>query len=282
MLSNTKNSIKALFIDTIQKEMRSKTLVTLFVLATVGMYFAYQALKAIGGSMDGSDSSMSLSMLGNVSFNAMFWVNNFIAMLVATVLGTSAFRSDFKEKISYTLLTLPISRVEYFYTRVFGVWIMSMAYYVYTFILGSIFLSLLNKTMSFSWHYLIVLFFSGGILFVVLNIASFISLYFNQLLSVFSSFIVFVFMSSAWSTFTSLSRKEIIASFGFFDGIRGIFYFLLPHLDLYRDLNANMLLGENKFLAFAQFNWIFEIPHFFFSTFLLFFMTKYFINKKDF
>lgn len=282
MITNTKNSIRALFIDTIQKEMRSKTLITLFVLSTIGMYFAYQALKAIGGSMDPNDGGATLSMLGNVSFNAMFWVNNFISMLVATILGTSAFRSDFKEKISYTLLTLPISRVEYFYTRVVGVWVMSMAYYIYTFILGSVFLSLLNKSMSFSWHYLIVLLFSSIVLFVVLNIASFMALYFNQLLAVFLSIVVFLFMSSAWSTFTTLSRKEIFASFGLFDGIRGLFYILLPHVDLYKDLNATMLLGEDKFAAFATYNWLFEVPHFVVTSFFIFMATKYFIEKKDF
>lgn len=282
MITNTKNSIRALFIDTIQKEMRSKTLITLFVLSTIGMYFAYQALKAIGGSMDPNDGGATLSMLGNVSFNAMFWVNNFISMLVATILGTSAFRSDFKEKISYTLLTLPISRVEYFYTRVVGVWVMSMAYYIYTFILGSVFLSLLNKSMSFSWHYLIVLLFSSVVLFVVLNIASFMALYFNQLLAVFLSIVVFLFMSSAWSTFTTLSRKEILASFSLFDGIRGLFYIFLPHVDLYKDLNATMLLGEDKFAAFATYNWLFEVPHFVVTSFFIFMATKYFIEKKDF
>lgn len=282
MLANTKNSIRALFIDTIQKEMRSKTLITLFVLSTIGMYFAYQALKAIGGSMDSSDGGVSMSMLGNVSFNAMFWVNNFISMLVATILGTSAFRSDFKEKISYTLLTLPISRVEYFYTRVVGVWVMSMAYYVYTFILGSVFLSLLNKSMSFSWHYLIVLFFSGMVLLVVLNIASFIALYYNQLLATFLSVITFIFMSSAWGTFTTLPRKELLSSFGLFDGIRGIFYVFLPHVDLYKDLNASMLLSDDKFSSFAVYNWWFEIPHFFITAGILFIVTKYFLEKKDF
>lgn len=282
MIANTKTSIQALFVDTIQKEMRSKTLITLFVLSTIGMYFAYQVLKAIGGSMDSSDGGVSMSMLGNVSFSAMFWVNNLISMLVATILGTSAFRSDFREKISYTLLTLPISRVEYFYTRVFGVWVMSMAYYVYTFILGSVFLSLLNKKMSFSWHYLIVLVFSGIILLIVLNIASFIALYFNQLMAVFLSFIIFTFISSAWTTYTSGPRNELLNNFGFFDGIRGIFYFLFPHVDLYKDLNSALLLAENKFELFSQMNWFFEIPHFILTVGLLFFVTKFYIEKKDF
>lgn len=282
MIENTKFSMRALFIDTIQKEVRSKTLVTLFVLSTIGMYFAYQALKAIGGSMDANDGGASISMLGNVSFNAMFWVNNFISMLVATILGSSAFRSDFKEKISYTLLTLPISRIEYFYTRVFGVWVMSMAYYLYTFILGSIFLSLLNKALSFSWHYFLVLLFSGLVLLVVLNIASFVALYFNQLMAIFTSLVIFVFMSSAWSTFTSMSRKELLASIGFFDGIKAIFYFLLPHVDLYKDLNSAMLMNEQKFIVFSQYNWLFEIPHLVLSSIFLFYITKYFIEKKDF
>lgn len=159
---------------------------------------------------------------------------------------------------------------------------MSMAYYIYTFILGSVFLSLLNKSMSFSWHYLIVLLFSSIVLFVVLNIASFMALYFNQLLAVFLSIVVFLFMSSAWSTFTTLSRKEILASFGLFDGIRGLFYFFLPHVDLYKDLNATMLLGEDKFAAFATYNWLFEVPHFVVTSVFIFMVTKYFIEKKDF
>lgn len=281
MLNNTKNSMRALFIDTIQKEMRSKTLITLFVLSTVGMYFTYQVTKALSGSLEG-DGSMVTSMLGNFSFSAMFYVNNLISILVAAILGTSAFRSDFREKISYTLLTLPISRMEYFYTRVMGVWVMSLAYYLYTFVLGTFFLSLLHKKMSFSFHLGVVFIFSAITLFILLNISSFIALYFNQLLSVFLTIIIYIFMSSAWSTFVSDSHNFSLSLLGFFGYIKGIFYLFFPHVSLYQSLNASMLLAEKPFSDFAIYNWLFEVPHLVLSVGLMVFVTRHFLNRKDF
>ncbi len=168
-------ALKALFMDTLKKEIRSKTLITLFVIVTLGMYLGYQIIS----SMNDPLNSNTINVLGNFSFNIMFFLNNVLSTIVALILGTSAVRSDFKEKIAYTIMTLPISRVEYFYTRVLGVWLMSMVYYLYTFLLGTIFLSLLQKGVHFNSYYLLSLLFSGISIFVVLNIVVLFSFHFN-------------------------------------------------------------------------------------------------------
>lgn len=273
-----KQTIKAILKDTIKKELRSKTLIVLFVVTSLSMYLMYQVIKTVGGSVDG----LPIGVVGNLTFNIMFWGINSLAIIIATILGAGSIRSDFKEKISYTLLTLPIPRTAYFYTRILGVWIMSVAYYLYSFVLGILFLTYLQKGVGGVWSYLTALVLSSIVIFIVLNISSFIALYLGQLWSVFSTFIIVILMSVSWGRFSSVNVQEAMTAFNGFDIIRGFFYILTPHISLYSDLVSALLINDQPMIEFQKVNWLFEVPHLILTTSLMVFLIRLALKKKDF
>lgn len=273
-----KQTIKAIFKDTIRKELRSKTLIVLFVVTSLSMYLMYQVIKTVGGSVDG----LPIGIVGNLTFNIMFWGINSLSIIIATILGAGSIRSDFKEKISYTLLTLPVTRDAYFYTRIFGVWVMSVAYYLYSFTLGLLFLTYLQKGVGGIGGYLIALIFSSIVIFVVLNISSFMALYLNQLWSVLSTFVIVILMSVSWGRFSAVNVQEAMSAFNAFDVIRGFFYLFTPHISLYSDLVSALLINDQPMQEFLKVNWLFEIPHLIVSTALLIYVIRLMLKKKDF
>lgn len=273
-----KQTIKSIFKDTIKKELRSKTLIVLFVVTSLSMYLMYQVIKTVGGSVDG----LPISIVGNLTFNIMFWGINSLSIIIATILGAGSIRSDFKEKISYTLLTLPVSRYAYFYTRIFGVWLMSVAYYLYSFVLGILFLTYLQKSVGGVGGYLMSLLLSSIVIFIVLNISSFVALYLSQLWSVLSTFVIVILMSVSWGRFSVVNFQEAMSGFNAFDVIRGFFYLFTPHISLYSDLVSALLINDQPFQEFQKVNWLFEIPHLILTTALLIYLIRLAIKKKDF
>lgn len=273
-----KQTIKSIFKDTIKKELRSKTLIVLFVVTSLSMYLMYQVIKTVGGSVDG----LPIGIVGNLTFNIMFWGINSLSIIIATILGAGSIRSDFKEKISYTLLTLPVSRYAYFYTRIFGVWLMSVAYYLYSFVLGILFLTYLQKSVGGVGGYLMSLLLSSIVIFIVLNISSFVALYLSQLWSVLSTFVIVILMSVSWGRFSVVNFQEAMSGFNAFDVIRGFFYLFTPHISLYSDLVSALLINDQPFQEFQKVNWLFEIPHLILTTALLIYLIRLAIKKKDF
>ncbi len=272
-------ALKALFIDTIKKEMRSKTLLSLFIFTTIAMYIMYRVIGSFGEMVNGP-----VPALGGIGFSVMFLSINSLSIIIATLLGTGAIRSDFREKIFYTLLTLPISRTQYFFTRIVGVWAMSAGYYLYSFILGIVFLGLLQKSFTMHWTFIATFFISTIVLFIVLVIAGIFALFFSQIWSIISTFVFVGLMSYAWNSLSALVEvKATLASSPISTIISGIFYFLFPHLSLYSEISSLFLMGkENAYAEILKYNWAFEIPHLIVSFFLLIFIARSIITRKDF
>ncbi len=269
---------RTIVIDTIKKEIRSHALIFMFIISTISLLVVFQVLKTVSGQFGGGNAENVIQL----SFNIVFWSINLMSVFFTTILGVSAFRSDFKEKIFYTILTLPISRFHYFYGRIIGVWLMGIAYYLYNKILGTILLSLLYKKFFFNEKYLLAIPISALALFVCLNISGLLALYFRQLGAIFLTLIFFLlnFLSyNYWGqvTFDNAFKDVTMTQFALLP-----LYSLMPHTPLLTTFTSSLYLSESLALEIEKVNMLFETSHFVFSIALLVFVSNTLINRKDF
>ena len=142
-----KAQYKALIIDTVLKEIRSKTLIFIFVATTLSIIMANLIIGAVTNQM-GGDQALSMTGVNILSLN--FRIINSINFIVAAIFGVSVFRSDFENNIIYQYLSFPISRIEYFFVRVLGTWLLVLAYYAYSYFLSAALFSYSFKKIIFT------------------------------------------------------------------------------------------------------------------------------------
>ena len=111
---------QAMIKDTILKELRSKTLLFIFIATTLMIFLAHSLLKMFISS----NESSALVINGANSLTIMFTMINAWSVIIAGIFGISSIRSDFKDKIIYQYLAFPISRTQYMFSRILGTWIL--------------------------------------------------------------------------------------------------------------------------------------------------------------
>lgn len=265
---------QALITDTIIKESRSKALLLMFVVTTFAIVIGHLTLRYISKEMSGTP------LLGVTGINVLtlnFKIINSTNFMVATIFGISVLRSDFQNNIIYQYLTLPISRNEYFLTRILGTWILTMAFYSYAYVLSSILYSIALNQIVFTIYHLLAFLVSSLYLLSVIFLASFFSMFINKLGSLFITVMTSSLSAISFHQFSQLTIKDQFSDLNTLKSLGLIVYYLFPRLS-FIDGSASHLLNEEHFIN----NWHWQIVHFIIITSVYIYFGLKIINKKDF
>ena len=215
----------ALINDTILKEVRSKTLIFIFVATTASILIGHMVLSTIINSM-GGDATLSISGIDALSIN--FRILNAINFILAAIFGISVIKSDYENNIIYQYLSFPISRAEYFFTRVLGSWLLVMAYYAYSYLLSAILFSYTFKKVVFTGGHFLSFLVLGLYLLLVIFISVFFSLFMNKIGALFATFASCIAAAVAFGTFAKLPYNEYLTNMSAFKGLGLGIYYLFP------------------------------------------------------
>lgn len=269
-----KAQYKALIIDTVLKEIRSKTLIFIFVATTISILLANLIIGAVTAQM-GGDQALSMTGVNILSLN--FRIINSINFIVAAIFGVSVFRSDFENNIIYQYLAFPIGRIEYFFGRVLGTWFLVLAYYAYSYLLSAILFSLSFKKIIFTAGH----FYSFLVLSVYLLLVIFISIFFSLLLNkigaMFATFTSCLIAAAAYSNLSTLPLKELFANFSGFKIAGIVVYFLFPRISFLDSISSSLLIGD----AITINLWT-QLLHLLLISGVYVWMACYLVKKKDF
>jgi ABC-type transport system involved in multi-copper enzyme maturation permease subunit len=269
-----KAQYKALIVDTILKEIRSKTLIFIFVATTLSIILGHLVLSAVNTQMGGGQG-LSLSGLDVLSVN--FRILNSISFIIAAVFGVSVFRSDFQNNIIYQYLAFPISRTEYFFVRVLGTWLLVLGYYAYSYILSTVLFSFAFKKIILSPAHLFSFLILAVYLLLVIFIAIFFSLLTNKLSALFLTFICSIIAAGGYGYFSKLPFKEYFLDFGTFKALGLMFYFFFPRISFLDTESARLLSGEISGVNIWE-----QLAHLLVISGIYVYLASYFIKKKDF
>ena len=270
-----KAQYKALIIDTVLKEIRSKTLIFIFLATTVSIFFVNMILGTINSQM-GGDQTISMAGVNILSLN--FRILNSINFIVAAIFGVSVFRSDFQNNIIYQYLSFPIARAEYFFLRVLGTWLLVMAYYTYSYLLSAILFSFSFNQIIFTAGHLYSFLILSLYLLLVIFISIFFSLLMNKIGALFATFASCLAAAAAYGSLSTQTYTEMFQDMSVFKALGIALYYLFPRVSFLDKVSANLLFSE----AATSINWWEQIIHLVIISGLYVWLANYLVKRKDF
>lgn len=265
---------KAMIKDTILKELRSKTLIFIFIATTLMILLAHSLLKMF---IEGNDAASGILITGNNSLTLMFYLINAWSVVIAGIFGISSIRSDFKDKIIYQYLSFPISRTQYMFSRIFGTWILVYGYYLYSYLLSAFLFSMATNSLALDWTHLISMLLMG--LYVLLII--FISFLFSMIAGKIPAFLMLiatvVTISYASNTMKAITFADYFKEVGVFKLLGMLVYFCLPRINYVTEL-ANAVMTKEA----IKLNIPLEAAHFVVTSAVLVFVATYLVKRKNF
>ncbi|MBC7711729.1 MAG: hypothetical protein H7177_00220 [Rhizobacter sp.] len=267
-----KAQYKAMIIDTMLKEVRSKTLIFIFVATTVAIILGHLVLSMVSTQMGGD---ISISGINTLSVN--FRILNSISFIIAAIFGVSVFRSDFQNNIIYQYLSFPISRTEYFFIRVIGTWFLVLAYYAYSYILSSVLFSVAFKKIIFTPNHFLSFLVLCLYLLIVIFIATLFSLMMNKIGALFMTFVTSLTAAAAFTTFSSIPYNEFFQNMTGLRAIGLIFYYLFPRITFLDKVSSSLLAGDATGLVIWE-----QTLHLIVISAVYIFIANYLVKRKNF
>lgn len=274
MTTSTSIQWKAMLKDTILKELRSKTLIFIFIATTLMIFLAHSLLKMF---INNNDPASNIMISGTNSLTFMFSIINAWSVVIAGIFGISSIRSDFKDKIIYQYLAFPFSRTQYMFSRIIGTWMLVYSYYLYSYLLSALLFSMATQSLAMHWTHLISMLLMG--LYVLLIII--ISFLYSMFAGKIGSFLLLIATVIAISVSNSSMRMVVLADYmkevSIFKFLGMIVYFCLPRLNYLTELASAVMTKEE-----IKMNIGLESLHFVLTTCLLLFLGDLLVKRKNF
>jgi ABC-type transport system involved in multi-copper enzyme maturation permease subunit len=265
---------QAMIKDTILKELRSKTLLFLFIATTLMILLAHSLLKMF---INSQDPGTNILVSASNSLNYMFSAMNFWSLVIAAIFGISAVRSDFREKIIHQYLALPISRTQYMFSRIAGAWLLVFGYYLYAYMLSTLLFSIATHSLALTWGHLASMVMMGLYIFLVVCISLFYSLFMGKI----GSFILLmgtVFtISLSTHTFRELQFAEYFKNFSLFKLLGLLVYSFFPRINYVTEV-ANWFMFKEE----LKLNIPLESLHLLATSAFFLFLADRIIKRKNF
>ena len=264
---------KAMIKDTILKELRSKTLIFIFIATTLLIFLAHALLKMFISSNEGT----AVVINGANSLTIMFTMINAWSVIIAGIFGISSIRSDFKDKIIYQYLAFPLSRTQYMFSRILGTWILVFSYYLYSYLLSAILFSIATHSIALHWSHLISMILMGLYIFLIIFISFLYSMFAGKIGAFLLLLVTVATISVSTNSMKGLSFADYFKDLSLFKVIGVLVYFLLPRVNYITEIASNVLLKEEIKLNIGL-----ESLHLIVTSLIFIFLADRFVKRKNF
>tara|TARA_B100000925_G_scaffold229230_1_gene177739 strand:- start:9788 stop:10600 length:813 start_codon:yes stop_codon:yes gene_type:complete len=268
------NNIKILIGDTIKKELRSRTLLWLFILNIFLIIFVSGGINYITDIVADFGAPMELK---NKSIHIINFFVSFWSGIMAIIFGGNCVRSDEDEGVIGQILSLPISRKEYLIGRALGALIISLGFYLVLNLCSLIFVMISGDDFPFLLTFPLGLAANFASIFALIVLSMFISLYSGKLLGFLTTILIYAFLTLAESIFYHKSISEFVTEMGLFKFLSLGMYAIFPHISTLGNIGSKYSVGSN----YEGFNYLFEFLHYSVSLGLLLFLLNFCFSKKE-
>lgn len=257
-----------LVTNTIQKEIRNKGIIFLFVFA-IGFLFAGHKLAIMFNVNFGNEATSQF--FTNTSQQIIVYFLTTCSNIVAIILASTIVRSDMSSRVLPQILSFPVTRFEYLFSRVFGAWVITIAFYLLCLIFG-VGLLITSGSIELDFFSLISSFLIMSIeLVAIILICTFISLYGNRLVSFIFSVVIY-FLSGAYTErlyeYDGVTLGKLVNYF---------MYYFTPRLGEMTKIAESFIAGK----TFAASQLSVALLHFIATTSIWFFIMKTLFDKKE-
>lgn len=268
------SKIKILIEDTIQKELRSKTLLWLFVLNILMIVFISGGINYVTALVEDLGVPMELK---NKSIHIINFFVSFWSGIMAIIFGGNCVRSDEDEGVTGQVLSLPISRKEYLTGRALGALFISLGFYLVLNLCSLVFVMVSGDDFPFLATFPLGLLSNFASIFALVALSMLISMYSGKLLGFITTIIIYSFLTMAEAIFYQKPIAEFLNDLGLFKFFSLILYTLLPHISTLGNIASKYSVGAN----YEGFNYLFEFFHYSVSLGILLFLLNHIFSRKE-
>lgn len=265
---------KILFLNTIQKELRSKTLYILFGFTVLLIILLNLFVNYIYTNVLDANTS---SFIGDKTATIVYITIDFWSTFLCILFGVNTVKSDISSNTIGQLLSFPIQRRSYLMARILGSTTIIFSYYVLSLLLAVVLFSVTSNKMI------------GGIEMVYALVPSLLNIFIQILIAVNLSFFLprmMAFVSMSFLTFfIVLSNKAFLAqgtgeyftNLGVVKSIGLVFHMIFPRIGVVSEWIGKILHSSD-----IQFNYPVEISHLVIVLGLWILVTVKLFKKEDF
>ncbi|EQC44066.1 ABC transporter permease [Bacteriovorax sp. Seq25_V] len=258
--------------NTIQKEIRNKGVIFLFLMTLISLYLGHSLAVGVKEYVD--EANMSALIANSTQAIIITFVST-ISIFVSIIIGISAIRSDQSLRILPQILSFPISRLTYIMSRITGAWALSVIFYAITVTFGIL---ILKFSGAMKVDFLSMLMTFGLMLLSLLTVtfvASFISVYLNKIAS-FILTIVF-YLISKFSYYNFINGGFEKAEFSI-SKVLGLFaHYCLPRIGELNYFSEGYLSGK----TFDSTSLVLALVHFFCVIIIWGYIFKFLFERRE-
>jgi ABC-type transport system involved in multi-copper enzyme maturation permease subunit len=275
------SAVKAIFVNTIQRELRNKTVLTLSILTLLALIGTFQFLSGMmSGFIDEGqniDETISLFSPNLNTFRVFLSLLATWTSLIAIMLGANLIRSDEDEMVLHQLLALPIRRSNYLLARVMGACTMTLGLYLTAGLVIIFYLGLKSGTL-FGVPILLTTLWPMFLMIIgLLLISSFYSLFLPKIVTLVLSLMTMIFISQATNPYYDKNFFSVFMGEGVWIKLQGLFFALLPPVAAIGRNNSAILNDELSLSVL-----LITSAHAFLGFIISFLVLNWFFKRRDF
>lgn len=269
------DQVKLLVWQTLQKEWRNRMFIFLFMLTIfcivtaflIIRYFFTDVLDPSATTMIGKDKPLFI-FVGFINF--FIW---FVSLLV----GLGVVKSDLETGVIRQIISLPISRIEYLFSRLIGGWILVMGFYLISVSLSYVLFQTMSDQVLNIGPILLAMIPQSFVILAGVTLTMIYSMKFSKIVAFIVSCITSMIISSA--NFRFLDDASFDAFLG--DSVIGKILYVI-HWMLPRMYEVNALVGSVMREADIGGSPVLLFLHFVITFGLVSFITSWFFRRRDF
>ena len=262
---------KALLINTLQREYRSKSLVAIFIL-TVAIIILVNSVMNLFMTGEGQPILANLADKKMVIF---YKIINIWSGIIATLFGVHALKSDYDYDLVDQLWSFPIKKHDYIISRILGSWIVVCAYYLISIIMAMTLFSM-SSDESYIRVTIIPSFMISSLLILTLIIlGSLFSMFASKTIAFIEVLLASMFIAIANTQIGVLSFSEMFKNLSFMKVTGVVLHTIFPRIGVIDKISSNVLYEEP-----IVYNTLAESIHFIATIVLLYFILQKIIIKR--
>ena len=264
---------KSLFLNTIQKELRSKTLYMLTGFTVLLVIMVNVFMNFINTNILDANATQ---FIGDQTANVVFLMVDFWSTFLCILFGINTIKSDVSSGAIGQVLSFPIKRRTYLAARILGSCLIVFFYYAFSMSLAILLFSITSDKQIGSMGVLYALAPSLLNIFIIILLSVNFSMFLPRMMSfIFMSFLTFFIVLSN----KAFMAKEISAYFqdlGAMKSLGLVFHLIFPRIGVVSAEVGSILFGTK-----VDFSYMMEIPHLVIALGLWILVTIGLFNKED-
>lgn len=269
---------KQIYKNTIQKEIRNKSIWSLLVMTSLVIVILNAILGFILQVAAEFQTGGAGIELGALPLNAFYTLIDLLSTVIAIIVGVNCLSSDEENGVNVQLLSFPVKRWEYLLARILGSWTIVMAYYVYSIVLASILFSISSREFMVGYQVFMALINTSLIILPTITIAVLFALKLPKLFAFFFSFFFMLFISYSNVTVGRAEFEQFISDLSFIKILALPIHFLMPRIGTLSSFTNAILYNEDLVLGADYFG---NLAHYAVASGILFMFVAWILKRSD-